>query len=220
MQLLPHKGLKSFPAMNTSVGDRTMITTSPPVQHEKAKPAGKPESVYIHIPFCTHKCEFCDFAAFAGLSHMEDEYTGVVCLEMARRLDLPQKPKIKTVFFGGGTPGLMSADNLQKIFQSLLSLVDLDQDAEVSLETTPHAISPEKAARWRALGINRLSIGIESLLDEELTAIGRDHSVGEALKGIELAADSGIKELCLDFMYGLPTQTLKALKIHWIEPLL
>lgn len=187
-----------------------MISTSRPQPHEKAKPALTPESVYIHIPFCTHKCEFCDFAAFAGLSHMEDEYTAVVCAEMTSRLDLAQKPRIKTVFFGGGTPGLMSVTNLQKIFQTLLSLVELDSAAEVSLETTPHAVSPEKAACWCELGINRVSIGIESLLDEELTAIGRDHGVDQALQGIELVAASGIKELSIDFMYGLPTQTLKS----------
>src|SRR3984885_6841157 len=111
-----------------------MITTSRPQKHEKAKPeaitaprpepASGPESVYIHIPFCTHKCEFCDFAAFAGLSHMEDEYTAVVCSEMTERLNLAQRPLIKTVFFGGGTPGLISTANLQKIFQTLLTLVD------------------------------------------------------------------------------------------------
>ena len=130
--------------------------------------------------------------------------------EMATRLQLDLKPQIKTVFFGGGTPGLMKESNLQKIFAALLQLVNLEDDVEISLETTPHAITAHKAACWKELGINRVSIGIESLSDDELTAIGRDHSVDAALAGIKLAADSGISGLSLDFMYGLPTQTLKS----------
>jgi oxygen-independent coproporphyrinogen-3 oxidase len=187
-----------------------MITTSLGKEHEKAKPARVPESIYVHIPFCTHKCEFCDFAAFAGLSHMEDEYTAVLCSEIKSRLNNYQQPKIKTIFFGGGTPGLMSSANLQKIFQTLRSFVVLDDNAEVSLETTPHAVSSEKAASWKGLGINRVSIGIESFLDSELVAMGRDHSLAQALEGIELAAASGIEGLSLDFMYGLPQQNLES----------
>jgi len=147
---------------------------------------------------------------------MEDEYTTVVCSEMAERLKLfnleptPARPKIDTLFFGGGTPGLMSIANLQKIMQSLHGLVDFNQNCEISLETTPHAITVEKAVAWQEMGINRVSIGIESLLDDELTAIGRDHSVDQALSGITIAGQSGIAELSLDFMYGLPTQTLES----------
>jgi oxygen-independent coproporphyrinogen-3 oxidase len=184
-----------------------MITTPRGKAHEKAKPADIPESIYVHIPFCTHKCEFCDFAAFAGLSHREDEYTETVVSEIASRLNNWQKPQIKTLFFGGGTPGLMSEANLEKIFQALHAAVQLTEGAEVSLETTPHAVTAAKAAKWRSLGINRVSVGIESLSDSELTAIGRDHSVAQALAGIELVADSGMEDISLDFMYGLPGQT-------------
>jgi len=184
-----------------------------PASTHLSTPAHMPASIYVHIPFCTHKCEFCDFAAFAGLSHMEDEYTTVVCSEMAARLSsdlLPGRPKIETLFFGGGTPGLMSIDNLKKIMQNLHGLVDFNSDCEISLETTPHAITKEKIDAWQDMGINRVSIGIESLLDDELTAIGRDHTVDQALFGIETAARSGMPELSLDFMYGLPTQTLES----------
>jgi oxygen-independent coproporphyrinogen III oxidase len=183
-----------------------MITTKAANQHKK--PAAAPESVYIHIPFCTHKCAFCDFAAFAGLSHLEDEYTDVLCSELHSRLNLAKRPYLQTIFFGGGTPGLMSTKNLGRIMETLRSLADFAPDAEISLETTPHAITAEKAQFWREIGLNRLSIGIESLLDEELTAIGRDHSVGQALAGIEIAATSGMSDISLDFMYGLPTQNL------------
>ncbi len=187
-----------------------MITTSLDKEHEKAKPSRAPESVYIHIPFCTHKCEFCDFAAFAGLSHMEDEYTAVLCSEIKSRLNNCQRPKIRTIFFGGGTPGLLSTANLQKIFDTLRAAVEIDDNAEISLETTPHAVSAEKAAYWRALGINRVSIGIESFLDGELEAMGRDHCLAQALEGIEVAAGAGIEGLSLDFMYGLPQQSLES----------
>ncbi|MBS1997311.1 MAG: radical SAM family heme chaperone HemW [Cyanobacteria bacterium SZAS LIN-2] len=196
-----------------------MISTSQAEKHENpdrkaaSTPVSTPSSIYVHIPFCTHKCQFCDFAAFAGLSHMEDEYTNVLCSELAKRLDLAtlkqkDKPQIETIFFGGGTPGLLSLANLQRIMESLRALVDFDENCEISLETTPHAITEEKARAWKSMGINRVSIGIESLLNDELTAIGRDHSVEQALAGIEIAGESGIPLLSIDFMYGLPTQTL------------
>jgi oxygen-independent coproporphyrinogen-3 oxidase len=204
-----------------------MITTKDRQEHKQ--PAATPQSAYIHIPFCKHKCEFCDFAAFAGLDHLEDEYTAVLCQEIAGRLTSAreasgERPVLKTVFFGGGTPGLLGLDNLRKIFSTLDEHVDYAEDVEISLETTPHAISAAKIDGWRQLGITRISIGVESLSDAELSAIGRDHTVAEAMSGIELAvthasgpvdsvgsdAKKKITDISLDFMYGLPTQTLSS----------
>jgi len=138
-------------------------------------------SAYIHIPFCSHKCEFCDFAAVAGLSHLEDEYTDIICREIEQRVARINSPiKLSTVFFGGGTPGLASPDNLKRIFETLKRVAPIDDSIEFSIETTPHAITEEKAKAWREFGINRISIGIESLQDSELKAIGRDHTRGQA----------------------------------------
>ncbi|MBP9092746.1 radical SAM family heme chaperone HemW [bacterium] len=173
-----------------------------------------PQSAYIHIPFCTHKCEFCDFAAFAGLIELEDQYCQVVASEIESRLAKRTEPlSLKTVFYGGGTPGLVKPSNIAMIHSQLLKFAPLQtelspSEIEIALETTPHAITERKAQEWLEIGINRLSIGIESLSDAELTAIGRDHSVAEAIAGIKLAHQAGFESISIDFMYGLPTQTL------------
>ncbi|MFA7338743.1 MAG: radical SAM family heme chaperone HemW [Candidatus Obscuribacterales bacterium] len=189
-----------------------MIATDAPIESE-AK-AISPQSAYIHIPFCTHKCEFCDFAAFAGLIELEDEYCQVLAGEIESRLaHRPEPLSLKTVFYGGGTPGLIKPSNIAMIHKQLLKFAPLQSglgpdEIEIAMETTPHAITAQKAQEWRAIGINRLSIGIESLSDAELTAIGRDHSVAEAIAGIKLAHQAGFTSISIDFMYGLPTQTL------------
>lgn len=177
-----------------------------------------PFAAYIHIPFCRHKCSFCDFAAFAGVDELEDEYCRVVCREITERTarhsnhDRCDQMPLKSVFYGGGTPGYIDPQNLKSMHQRLIAEVGIAAGAEISLETTPHAITPEKLSSWREIGINRLSIGIESFHDSELTAMGRDHTREEALKGVALAAQSGIPSVCVDFMYGLPTQTLDSWK--------
>lgn len=178
------------------------------------KPKPCPQSAYIHIPFCTHKCEFCDFAAFAGLIELEDEYCQILAAEIESRLGQRQEAlSLKTIFYGGGTPGLIKPSNIAMIHKQLLKFAPLQTDLEpgeleIALETTPHAITAQKAQEWLEIGINRLSIGIESLSDAELSAIGRDHSVAQAVTGIEIAHKAGFASISIDFMYGLPTQTL------------
>jgi oxygen-independent coproporphyrinogen-3 oxidase len=189
-----------------------MIATEAPQKNKDR--ALSPESAYIHIPFCTHKCEFCDFAAFAGLIDLEDAYCQILCDEIDARLaPRTDELKLRTIFYGGGTPGLIKPSNIDKIHQKLLQYVSLqsgEQIPEIAMETTPHAITAEKASAWLATGINRLSIGIESLSDDELSAIGRDHTVAEAVAGVRLAHQAGFKNISIDFMYGLPTQTIKS----------
>jgi len=123
------------------------------------------------------------------------------------------------VFYGGGTPGLIKPENIAMIHKTLLSFATVAEPSlspsgaqipEIAMETTPHAITLEKAQAWLHIGINRLSIGIESLCDAELSAIGRDHTVAEAIAGVSLAQQAGFKSISIDFMYGLPTQTLKS----------
>ncbi len=167
-------------------------------------------SAYIHIPFCSHKCEFCDFAAVAGMSHLEDEYTEVICNEIRDRIaTTASEIRINTVFFGGGTPGLVAPSTLERIFQALYDSCTVESDLEFSMETTPHSITEEKARAWRSLGINRISIGVESLRDDELSAIGRDHTRAQALSGLEIACRH-FDNVNVDFMYGLPTQTIES----------
>ncbi len=168
-------------------------------------------SAYIHIPFCSHKCDFCDFAAFAGLDHLEDEYANILCDEIERKLKAdPPQQGLKSIFYGGGTPGLIKAETLARIQQTAVRLAKLAADAEVSLETTPHAITADKVHRWLDCGLNRISIGIESFQDSELKAIGRDHTREQALEGVTTACDEGFTNVSCDFMYSLPTQTIES----------
>lgn len=165
-------------------------------------------SAYIHIPFCSHKCDFCDFAAFAGVSELEDQYCQIVCDEITERLTiLNKKPRLNSVFYGGGTPGLIKPANLAKIHDTLFAQVDFSEEVEISLETTPQSITSEKARQWLAMGINRLSVGVQSLQDGELLAMGRDHSATEAIHGLFLANEAGFVNVNIDLMYGLPRQT-------------
>jgi oxygen-independent coproporphyrinogen-3 oxidase len=172
---------------------------------------------YVHIPFCSHKCDFCDFAAFAGLDHLTGEYEQVVLQEIDDRLEAlrekrgePGESRLHSIFFGGGTPGLVEPRVLGAMLEKLGSHIKPASDVEITLETTPHAITREKLAEWIDFGINRISIGVESFLDEELKAMGRDHTSAQAFQGLELACESGVDVVALDLMYGLPTQTVES----------
>ncbi len=168
-------------------------------------------AAYVHIPFCTHKCEFCDFAAFSGLAHLEAQYFEVLEQEILARVEeLKPRIQLSTIFFGGGTPGLADPERVRRIIELIKGTLSTESELEITLETTPHAITVEKLVQWRSMGINRLSIGIESLNQSELTAIGRDHSKEQALYGLNLALDGGFKNISIDFMYGLPTQTMES----------
>jgi len=169
------------------------------------------QAAYIHLPFCVHKCDFCDFAAFAGMQHVEREYCEILLEEIKQRVEKTQSPiKLQSIFYGGGTPSVVAPENLKLIHRGLLDLVECSAEAEITIESTPHSITAEKASFWRELGINRISIGIESLRDDELSAIGRDHTAAQAYQGIDLACKADFSSISLDFMYSLPTQTLES----------
>lgn len=170
-----------------------------------------PKSAYIHIPFCAHKCDFCDFAVVTNLEARIPEYCQTVAKEIRQRLDGQTSP-LDTVFYGGGTPGYIDPVELSKIHLTLSETAGINKDAEVTLETTPNVVTAQKAEAWLELGINRLSIGIESVSDHELTAIGRDHSRAQALEGIKAAQKAGFTNIAIDLMYGLPEQTLDSWK--------
>lgn len=168
-------------------------------------------SAYVHIPFCAHKCDFCDFTAFAGLDHLSNDYAQVVCREIIDRLvEEPNSDVLYSVFYGGGTPGLVPPEQIAAIHQTLAKAAALHESAEVTLETTPQSITEEKLQKWAEIGINRLSIGVQSFQDAELDAMGRGHTVRDALSGIECAVRSGARNISCDLMYGLPLQTLES----------
>ena len=136
------------------------------------------------------------------------EYCAIVVKEIEERLERePNHEKLQTVYFGGGTPGYLEPLLLKPVFTALNQACGLEPDAEITLETTPQALSEQKCAAWLGLGINRISIGIESLNDNELEAMGRDHTSAQALAAVEQARRSGFGNIALDLMYCLPEQT-------------
>lgn len=168
-------------------------------------------SVYIHIPFCSSKCDFCDLAALSGFNNLQDDYCQIICKEIEGRLaGEDEMPDISSIFYGGGTPGLIEAWQIAKIQEQLLRYIRLSPGAEITLETTPSAISQSKIFQWLELGINRLSVGVQSFNDNELLAMGRPDSSERAILSICQAVEGGFTNVCIDLMYGLPTQTISS----------
>ena len=171
------------------------------------------KSAYIHIPFCAHKCDFCDFAAFSGLDQLEDEYAQVLIKEIDERLKLePNNEPLSTVFFGGGTPGYVEPSMLAAALQALEKNCGIESDAEITMETTPATINERKCREWLSMGIKRISIGIESMHDAELKAMGRDGTKQQAVAAVQNARRFGYENIAVDLMYGLPEQTLDSFR--------
>ncbi len=168
-----------------------------------------PLSLYIHIPWCVRKCPYCDFNSHevrGGLP--EQEYVAALLRDL--ELALPQiwgRP-VYSVFIGGGTPSLLSAQAVGKILDAVRMLLPLDMNAEVTLEANPGTVEAEKFAGFRDAGVNRLSLGIQSFNDAHLKALGRIHSADEARRAVEIAQQH-FDNINLDLMYGLPQQTLE-----------
>ncbi len=164
--------------------------------------------IYIHIPFCDHKCIYCDFYSIES-----SEKTGQFLAMLDREMDLYRRlghgQKIDTIYFGGGTPSLLSPDQVEHILDRLHSIFMVDGDAEVTLETNPGTVNEDKLAMFRSLGVNRLSIGIQSFHEDDLKFLTRIHSSREAKECVEAARAVGFGNVGIDLIYALPNQTLE-----------
>lgn len=172
-----------------------------------------PLSLYVHIPWCVRKCPYCDFNSHkADQSLPEQDYVSALLDDLDRDLQwlaqmgIPARP-IESIFFGGGTPSLLSIAAYERFFKGLQQRCTLSPNIEITMEANPGTFEAEKFHGYRSLGINRLSIGIQSFNDEHLKILGRIHSGSEALNAIELAKRAGFDNFNLDFMHGLPNQT-------------
>ncbi len=173
--------------------------------HFKALP---PLSLYIHIPWCVRKCPYCDFNSHEVKSELpEQQYVAALIRDL--ELALPQiwGRKVYTVFIGGGTPSLFSAQAIETILATVRMLLPLDVNAEITLEANPGTVEVSKFAGYRAAGVNRLSLGIQSFNDVHLKALGRIHGANEARRAVEIAQQY-FDNINLDLMYGLPQQTV------------
>lgn len=166
-------------------------------------------SLYIHFPWCARKCPYCDFNSHAVKTDIpENQYVSVLLEDLAWHIEqFNITAKVGSIFFGGGTPSLFSAISLEKLMDGIQKNLDLTEQCEITLEANPGTIDASKFHAYRALGINRLSLGVQSFHDEHLKKLGRIHSASDAKKAIEQAIVAGFDNFNLDLMFGLPGQT-------------
>ncbi len=172
------------------------------------------QGIYVHLPFCRRKCLYCDFISYAGCSTATMEaYAAAVCREIASgKLGDQPVSAAASIYFGGGTPSLLPAAALQKIVTALRKYGYWRSPAEATIEVNPGTVTAAKLRELRALGFDRVSIGIQSLNDGELRALGRIHTAGEALATLDWARQAGFQRISADVMYGLPGQTPSSLQ--------
>jgi oxygen-independent coproporphyrinogen-3 oxidase len=169
----------------------------------------EPISLYVHIPFCTAKCGYCDFNSYAGHEHMIPSYTVGLVREAKLWRSATEGRPVATVFFGGGTPSLTPLNELRPIMDALREAFDFAPDAEVTVESNPGSLDEEYLRGLRALGVNRLSIGVQSFHDDELRALDRIHSADDAKAAFRAARSAGFDNVNLDLIYGLPEQPIE-----------
>ena len=176
-------------------------------------PALVPLSLYIHMPWCVRKCPYCDFNSHAvpdgKLSlDLEREYLQALVEDFKTQIDFAQGRAIHSVFIGGGTPSLISAQGYQWLFAQLKALIPFEAGCEITLEANPGTVEHDPFAGYLEAGINRLSIGVQSFNTEHLKKLGRIHSNTDAVSAIQLAKEAGFERINVDLMHGLPEQTL------------
>jgi oxygen-independent coproporphyrinogen-3 oxidase len=164
-------------------------------------------SLYIHIPFCEKKCIYCDFYSIENMSST-NSFLEALHREIQLYAQYGKGTSFGTIFFGGGTPSLLAPQQIEGILSHLHSTFTVEKDAEITLETNPGTVNAQKLAAYRGLGINRLSIGIQSFHEDELEFLGRIHDSMQAIDCVRLARDAGFDNLNIDLIYSLPGQTL------------
>jgi putative oxygen-independent coproporphyrinogen III oxidase len=169
-------------------------------------------ALYVHIPFCETKCPYCDFNSFAVEGLDVDGYLETLSREMDAR-GVPSNPS--TIFIGGGTPTVVTPEQLDRYLTDILARVSVDPQREFTVEANPGSISAEKFEVLRSHGVNRVSLGAQALVDRHLRTMGRVHDVADIEVAVELAKNSGIPRLSLDLIYGIPGMQ----KREWIESL-
>ena len=169
-----------------------------------------PLSLYIHIPWCVQKCPYCDFNSHAlkqGLP--EQEYIGHLLNDLEADLPLTSGREISTIFIGGGTPSLFSAEGMQQLLDGVRARIAVAADAEITMEANPGTVEADRFTGYQQAGINRISIGVQSFAADKLQRLGRIHGPQEAVRAAELATGLGLRSFNLDLMHGLPEQSLE-----------
>ncbi len=164
--------------------------------------------IYIHIPFCKSRCKYCDFFSTTMLDR-RTEYVEALLQEIELRKEEISREPIQTIYFGGGTPSLLEVKDIDTILKQL-SIINCQLSIqEITLEANPQDLTLEKLRAYREIGINRLSIGIQSFHDKHLQLLGRRHNAAEAIQAVQWAQAAGFENISIDLIYGIPTQTME-----------
>jgi oxygen-independent coproporphyrinogen-3 oxidase len=171
-------------------------------------------SLYIHIPYCLVKCPYCDFNAYGVKTWPEEHYVDALCAELRYYISQPlwQGQLVETLYFGGGTPSLFAPVSIERFLRLLANLCPLAPDLEVTLEADPATVTLEKLVGFHAVGINRLSLGVQSFQPALLKTLGRLHNAEDGVRAIAWARESGFTNLSLDLIFAVPGQTLPMLE--------
>lgn len=172
-----------------------------------------PYSLYLHIPFCTHRCAYCDFNTYAGMESLIPRYVRALLKEIELAAESAGKRlPVHTVFFGGGTPSLLEPEQVQDILEKISNCYDLFPDAEITLEANPGTLSLEQLEALRSSGVNRISLGMQSAHAGELKLLERQHGLEDVVRSVRWARAAGFDNLSLDLMFGIPYQTMEMWK--------
>lgn len=175
------------------------------------KEAGKkPLELYIHIPFCIRKCAYCDFLSAPAALEVQEAYVGQLLQEIAASKKLPEDYEAVTVFFGGGTPGILKGELLCSILRALRDRFSVREDAEITVEANPGTVNRDKLVQYREAGVNRISLGLQSADNQELKLLGRIHTWEQFLESFQLARETGFRNINVDLMSALPGQTTES----------
>ncbi len=173
-------------------------------------------SLYLHVPFCSHRCSYCDFNTFAGQKSRIPAYVEAICAEICQvSAAAPNRLRAHSVFFGGGTPSLLTAAQIGTILETVRGHFELSEDAEITLEANPGTVSAEYLTHLHSAGINRLSFGMQSAHPDDLRLLERQHDFFDVVQAVCRARQAGFANISLDLIFGLPAQTLE----RWQETL-
>ncbi len=164
--------------------------------------------LYLHVPFCVRKCNYCDFCSFSGVDAETRKRYIDRLIDEIHAYKKANKTAVDTIFFGGGTPTLLTPSELERILISVDDTFKISKDCEFTLEGNPGTVNPEGISAYKSLGVNRFSLGLQSIHENELKILGRIHNYTDFLNSYAAIYDSGITNINVDLMYGIPAQTL------------
>lgn len=171
--------------------------------------------LYVHIPFCKHKCGYCDFNAYARMDRLMPDYVDALERELTRAREIHKFGRLETVYFGGGTPSLVPAGLMSRLLSFINSNFDVAPDAEVTLEANPVSTDKERVASWIEGGVNRLSLGVQGFDSRALAVLERKTDGAQAVRAFHLARDMGMANISVDLIYAVPYQGLET----WLKTL-